>query len=89
MLEDDPTFNAGNGAVRNAEAAIEMDVAVMDGHTLNVGAVACVRNLRNPVSAAVAMLEAAPVFFAVGIAANNIDAVAALPRDELKELLDV
>lgn len=64
VLEDDPTFNAGNGAVHNADDDVEMDAAVMDGHTLDVGAVTCVRNLRNPVSAATAMLKAPPVLLA-------------------------
>jgi beta-aspartyl-peptidase (threonine type) len=61
VLEDDPVFNAGFGSVLNAEGAVEMDAAIMDGATLRIGAVAAVRRLRNPIAAASALLEARPV----------------------------
>lgn len=61
VLEDDPVFNAGFGSVLNADGAVEMDAAIMDGATLRIGAVAAVRRLRNPVAAASALLEARPV----------------------------
>ena len=60
-LEDDLTFNAGTGSVRNAAGKIEMDAAIMDGATLAIGAVAAVRTLRNPIDAAHAMLGAPPI----------------------------
>jgi beta-aspartyl-peptidase (threonine type) len=63
-LEDDPTFNAGTGSVRNAAGEIEMDAAIMDGATLAIGAVAAVRRLRNPIDAAYAMLDAPPILLA-------------------------
>jgi beta-aspartyl-peptidase (threonine type) len=59
-LEDDPTFNAGRGSVANADGEQEMDAALMDGATLDFGAVAAVRRLRNPIEAAHAMLRAGP-----------------------------
>ena len=49
ILEDAPFFNAGRGAVFNAEGKNELDASIMDGATLNAGAVAGVRNVRNPV----------------------------------------
>ena len=49
ILEDAPFFNAGRGAVFNAEGKNELDASIMDGRTLNAGAVAGVRNVRNPV----------------------------------------
>ncbi|MGL3821894.1 isoaspartyl peptidase/L-asparaginase family protein [Sphingopyxis sp. R3-92] len=61
LLEDDPVFNAGRGSVANAEGKVEMDSGIMDGATLDVGAVACVRFLFNPVEAAHAMLREPPV----------------------------
>jgi len=61
VLEDDPAFNAGFGSVRTADGQVEMDAALMDGRTLDVGAVACVQRLRNPVRAAAALLRATPV----------------------------
>jgi L-asparaginase / beta-aspartyl-peptidase len=56
-MEDSPLFNAGCGAVYNAEGGHELDAAVMDGATLRAGAVACVSRIRNPVLAARAVME--------------------------------
>jgi isoaspartyl peptidase/L-asparaginase-like protein (Ntn-hydrolase superfamily) len=56
-MEDSPLFNAGRGAVYNAEGRHELDAAVMDGATLRAGAVACVSRIRNPVLAARAVME--------------------------------
>ena len=50
MLEDDPLFNAGRGAVFTAEGRDELDAAIMDGATLEAGAVAGVTRMRNPIS---------------------------------------
>ena len=60
VLEDDPLFNAGRGAVYNAEAKHELDAAIMDGATLRAGAVAAVSRIRNPVLAARAVMERSP-----------------------------
>ena len=49
ILEDSPHFNAGKGAVFNAEGKNEMDASIMEGSGLNAGAVATVTNVRNPV----------------------------------------
>jgi beta-aspartyl-peptidase (threonine type) len=49
LLEDEPWFNAGRGAVFNAEGKNELDASIMDGATLDAGAVAAVHNIRNPV----------------------------------------
>lgn len=70
VLEDDPTFNAGTGSVRNAAGAVEMDAAMMDGSELALGAVAAVQRLRNPIAVAHAMLSADPVLL-VGEGAEN------------------
>ena len=56
-LEDCPLFNAGRGAVFNAEGQHEMDASIMEGKTLQAGSVAAVRNLKNPVSLAHKVLE--------------------------------
>jgi len=56
-LEDSPLFNAGRGAVCNADGAHELDAAVMDGASLRAGAVAAVSRIRNPVLAARAVME--------------------------------
>ncbi len=57
MLEDSPLFNAGKGSVFTSDGKNEMDAAVMDGKTLKAGAVAGVRTIKNPVSAARAVME--------------------------------
>ncbi|MFC1732500.1 isoaspartyl peptidase/L-asparaginase family protein [candidate division KSB1 bacterium] len=52
ILEDDPLFNAGKGAVFNEKGKNEMDASIMNGKTLEAGAVAGVHTIKNPVSAA-------------------------------------
>lgn len=52
ILEDDPRFNAGKGAVFNEQGEHELDASIMDGATLRCGAVAGVRTVKNPVSLA-------------------------------------
>lgn len=52
LLEDSPLFNAGRGSVLNAEGNYELDASIMDGKSLNAGAVAGVRNIKNPIKAA-------------------------------------
>jgi beta-aspartyl-peptidase (threonine type) len=49
LLEDDPIFNAGRGAVLNADGKVELDAAIMDGRDLSAGAVAGVVDVANPV----------------------------------------
>ena len=57
VLEDDPTFNAGYGAVRNRDGDVELDAGVMDGETLDVGAVAALTDCANPISVASSLLR--------------------------------
>ena len=56
-MEDSPLFNAGRGAVYNADRRHELDAAIMDGKSLRAGAVTCVERIRNPVLAARAVME--------------------------------
>ena len=57
VLEDDPQFNAGRGAVLTSDGRHEMDAAVMDGRNRAAGAVAGILGPRNPVLAARAVME--------------------------------
>jgi beta-aspartyl-peptidase (threonine type) len=57
ILEDSPLFNAGKGSVFTAGGSHEMDAAIMEGKTLNAGAVALVNGIRNPVSLARDVME--------------------------------
>jgi len=56
ILEDSPFFNAGRGAVFNAQGENELDASVMDGATLNAGAVAAVRRIANPIDLALSVM---------------------------------
>lgn len=56
-MEDSPLFNAGKGSVFTHEGKNEMDAAIMNGKTLAAGAVASVTTIRNPISAARAVME--------------------------------
>ena len=57
LLEDCPLFNAGRGAVYTAAGTHELDAAIMDGSTLEAGAICCVKRVRNPILAARRVLE--------------------------------
>ena len=52
VMEDSPLFNAGKGAVFTHEGSNELDASIMDGATLNAGAVAGVKHIKNPIDLA-------------------------------------
>src|SRR5205823_2124104 len=56
-LEDDETFNAGRGSCLTSDGRVQMDALIMDGATLDAGAVACVERIRNPVRLARKILD--------------------------------
>ena len=56
-MEDNPLFNAGRGAVFTHEGRNELDASIMKGDTIEAGAVAGVRDLKNPIKAARAVME--------------------------------
>jgi L-asparaginase / beta-aspartyl-peptidase len=57
VMEDSPLFNAGKGAVLNHEGLAELDASVMDGKTLSAGAVAGVKDIKNPIKLARTVME--------------------------------
>ncbi|HEU0098615.1 MAG TPA: isoaspartyl peptidase/L-asparaginase [Allosphingosinicella sp.] len=63
VLEDDPNFNAGRGAVFTYQGTNELDAAVMDGRSRDAGAVTGVSATRNPVRLARAVMEHSPHVF--------------------------
>ncbi len=81
ILEDSPLFNAGKGSVFTHDGTNEMDAAIMNGKTLNAGAVANVRKIKNPISAAKIIMEKSEFVFLTGKGAekfakiNNIEIV--------------
>ncbi len=66
LLEDDPLFNAGRGAVFTAGGRNELDAAIMDGATLKAGAVAGITHTRFPISLARAVMEHSPHVMLMG-----------------------
>jgi beta-aspartyl-peptidase (threonine type) len=70
ILEDDPLFNAGRGAVFTAEGKNELDAAIMDGSNLKAGAVAGVTRTRHPISLARAVMEKSPHVMLIGAGAD-------------------
>src|SRR5437868_8771620 len=74
LLEDDALFNAGKGSVFTKKGLHELDAAIMDGRTLNAGAVAGVTNIRNPVELAEKVMLYSGHVFLCGEGANDFAA---------------
>jgi len=70
VLEDNPLFNAGKGAVFTNQGRNELDAAIMDGQTLAAGAVAGVTIIRNPITAARAVMEKSEHVMLSGVGAE-------------------
>ncbi|MEG3157354.1 isoaspartyl peptidase/L-asparaginase family protein [Lysobacter zhanggongensis] len=60
VLEESPRFNAGKGAVFNAQGGHELDASIMEGHTRRAGAVAGVTTVRSPITLARTVMEHSP-----------------------------
>ena len=71
ILEDNPLFNAGKGAVFTNDGKNELDASIMDGKTLAAGAVAGVKTIKNPISAARAVMEKSPHVMMAGNGAEQ------------------
>ena len=71
VLEDNLLFNAGRGSVFTKKGVQEMDAAIMDGKTLKAGAVAAVRNVRNPIELAEEVMLNSNHVFLSGKGAND------------------
>ena len=66
ILEDSELFNAGKGSVLTNEETVEMDASIMTGSDLNAGAVATLKTIKNPISAARAVMEKSKHVFLSG-----------------------
>ena len=71
VLEDHILFNAGRGAVFTKKGVQEMDAAIMDGSSLAAGAVAGIRNVRNPIELAAEVMRNSNHVFLSGKGAND------------------
>ena len=70
VLEEDPNFNAGRGAVFTYEGTNELDASIMDGRTRAAGAVAGVTHTKSPIALARRVMEDSPHVFLAGEGAN-------------------
>ena len=71
ILEDDPKFNAGRGAVLTYNGTNELDASIMDGATRAAGAVAATTHTRHPIALARAVMEKSPHVFLAGVGADE------------------
>ena len=99
VLEALPVFNAGYGSVLNRAGEVEMDASMMDGETLDIGAVGAVKGVRHPISIAKSLLREVPILLVGegaslyasgngGEMAPNEAMVAPEKRESMKEGLD-
>ncbi|WP_255367262.1 isoaspartyl peptidase/L-asparaginase [Dyella sp. OK004] len=82
VLENDPNFNAGKGAVFTHDGKNELDAAIMDGYTLKAGAIAGVHRVKNPILLARAVMDKSKHVMLVGEGAE------AFAKDAGVELVD-
>ena len=72
VVEDDPTCNSvGTGGRPNAQGALELDASIMDGATMNAGAVTCLTMTKNPISVARKVMELTPHVMLAGQGATD------------------
>lgn len=81
-MEDCPLFNAGKGAVMNIDGIHELDAAIMDGSNLKAGAVAGVRDIRNPINAARMVMDSTAHVLLIGEGAS------AFAKEKKLEIVD-
>src|SRR5215510_5000394 len=82
LMEDDPLFNAGRGAVFTAAGRNELDASIMDGSSLKAGAAAAITRTRHPITLARAIMEKSPHVMLAG------DCADAFARQQGLELVD-
>ena len=71
VMEDNPLFNAGKGAVFNSDGVNELDASIMDGSDLNAGAIGAVTTIKNPILAARAVMEKSEHVMMIGKGAEQ------------------
>ncbi len=72
QLENSGLFNAGKASVKNENGQVEMDASIMDGRTLKSGAVAGIRNFKNPILVASEAMKVLEHDFFIGPGADQI-----------------
>ncbi|HYB67636.1 MAG TPA: isoaspartyl peptidase/L-asparaginase [Candidatus Acidoferrales bacterium] len=79
VMEDDPIFNAGTGSALTCVGTVEMDAAIMDGRNLSAGAVALIRNTKNPIHLARVVMENTDHVLLAGKTAEKLGKAFRLP----------
>jgi L-asparaginase / beta-aspartyl-peptidase len=87
VLEDSPYLDAGRGSYLNTAGEIEMDALIMDGRSLNLGAVGAVQLIQNPISLARRVMADSPHSFLVGRGAEAFAERLGIPRCTLADLV--
>ncbi|MFN3530665.1 MAG: isoaspartyl peptidase/L-asparaginase family protein [Bacteroidia bacterium] len=88
ILEDSPLFNAGRGAVTNAEGFCELDACLMDGRTRSAGAVAGITTVKNPIQLARLVKDSTGHVLLIGEGAEKFADKMQLHRVERAYFLD-
>ena len=71
VLEDNPLFNAGHGAVLDRDGVATLDASLMDGRTLGAGAVSGLKHVKNPIELARRVMDESPHVMLVGEGAEE------------------
>ena len=87
ILEDCPVLDAGHGSYLNKAGQIEMDALIMDGESLNLGAVGAMQYVRNPISLARRIMDECDHAFLVAAGADAFAEQIGFPRCTLENLL--
>lgn len=86
-LEDDPLFNAGYGSALNRDGQVQMDALIMDGRTFNIGAVAAISRVKNPIRLARRVMAATPHHLLVAEGAERFAAEQGIPLVPMETLI--
>ncbi|PLX14726.1 MAG: beta-aspartyl-peptidase [Salinivirgaceae bacterium] len=80
LLENNPIFNAGKGAVLTNDGLAELDASIMDGLTRNAGAIAGVRTIKNPIKTALLVMDSSKHVLLSGRGAEEFSAKMGEPQ---------
>jgi len=87
ILEDDPVFDSGTGAHLNRDGHVELDAILMDGATLQAGAVAVLRHIKNPIRLARRLMESGEHMMLVGEGAEKFAVENGFPLCDPNDLI--
>jgi len=87
VLEDDPVFDSGTGAHLNRDGYVELDAILMDGATLQAGAVAVLRHIKNPIRLARRLMETNEHMMLVGEGAEKFAVEQGIALCDPKDLI--